>query len=342
MDLAVPAVVERAARTAREFVESYLLSATESGRRRPDGRGALTDLAPVIAASSLAHVTVFRELGRVPAPWGETVSAAGLQFHDLARAGVRDVEAGAVGLALGDPRRRPERDAVGVRATERGDAWELQGVALLPGYVGAFDSLLVAAALAADRRDVGLFFVPGSPAAATSRDPGLIRVVLDRTRAELLQRGEAAWEILLALRRRERLSQIALAVGAAQRAHEASLAAARDATAAKDPLALGQGVQFQVADDAIDLQVAETLALHCATLADAGALSEADLALTRFMVLDAFERIALRAAHVTALFAPAPPPWARFVVDLARSLKAEGGAVELDRRDAALGLLPTA
>jgi hypothetical protein len=88
--------------------------------------------------------------------------------------------------------------------------------------------------------------------------------------------------------------------------------------------------------------VAETLALHCATLADAGALSEADLALTRFMVLDAFERIALRAAHVTALFAPAPPPWARFVVDLSRSLKAEAGAVELDRRDAALGLLPTA
>jgi len=111
------------------------------------------------------------------------------------------------------------------------------------------------------------------------------------------------------------------------------------ATAAKDALALGQGIQFQVADNAIDLQVAETLALHCATLADTGALTDADLSLTRFVVLEAFERVSRRAAHIAGLFAPTPPEWTRFFLDLARRLRLEGGAVELDRREAALGVL---
>jgi len=85
--------------------------------------------------------------------------------------------------------------------------------------------------------------------------------------------------------------------------------------------------------------VAETLALHCATLADTGALTDADLSLTRFVVLEAFERVSRRAAHIAGLFAPTPPEWTRFFLDLARRLRLEGGAVELDRREAALGVL---
>jgi alkylation response protein AidB-like acyl-CoA dehydrogenase len=216
----------------------------------------------------------------------------------------------------------------------------------VPGYLVPVDSLLVAAGLEpspeAGMPEVGAFLVKleSTPRLSPSVEPDVLQVVLDRTSALLVERGEAAWNLLLALRRRERLSQIAMAVGAARQAHESSVALAREATSAKDPLALGQGVQFQVADNAIDLQVAETLALHCAVLADSGALTEADLALTRFMVLEAFERISRRAAHVAGLFASAPPGWTEFVLDLARRLKLVGGPVELDRRQAALGLLP--
>lgn len=329
MDLTLPSEVERAARTIREFVESHLLTPAPPSRLPLP----LAGLAPLVEKSPLAHFAVFRELGRVPAPWAETFRAAGLQFHDLPRAGVKAPEAGLVGLALGDPRRRPDPDALGVQA-DRATTWQLHGVAVVPEYLAPVDSLLIAATLSGDAPDVGVFLATGSF--------GEGGVTLDRTPARLLERGEAAWQLLLALRRRARLSQIALAVGAASRAHELSLAAARQATAAKDPLALGQGIQFQVADDAIDLQMAETLALHSATLAESGALTEADLASTRFMVLEALERIALRAGHIANLFASTTPPWTRFFLELARRLRLEGGAVELDRREAALGLLQSA
>ena len=245
MDLTFLPDVERAARTAREFSESRLLAAVGPGRVGTERPGVLSHLASLVAASAVAHFAVFRELGRVPAPWAETFRAARLQFHALPGAGVSLEEAGLVGLAVGDPRRQPDPEALGVRAGERGGTWELDGMALAPGYLAPADSLLIAAAISGDGQDVGLFLVKASP--------DLLRVALDRIPAHLLERGEAAWHLLLALRRRERLSQIALAVGAAGRAHELSLAAAREATAAKDALALGQGIQFQVADNAIDL-----------------------------------------------------------------------------------------
>lgn len=330
MDLTFPADVEQAARTAREFVESRAAAG-------------LTGLASLVARSPLAHFAVLRELGRAPAPWAETFRAAGLQFHDVARLGVAG-DAGLVGLALGDPRRRPTSETLGVGA-DPGPPPTLHGLAQLPGYLAPVDSILVAAAVAGERPDVGLFLV--SSAAGDSASRGPLGIALNGTPARLLERGEAAWQLLLALRRRERLSQIALAVGAATRANEVALAVAREATAAKDPLALGQGVQFQVADDAIDLQVAETLALHSATLAEAGTLTEAELASTRFMVVEALERIARRAAHVAGLFSTpgataqgvSSEEAAGFFVDLARRLGLEGGAVELDRREAALGVL---
>ena len=324
MDLTFPADVERAARACRDFAESHVQERAAPG-------SALASLASRIAESPLAHFAVLRELGRVAAPWAETFRAAGLQFHDVARFGIEGFEAGLVGLALGDPRRRPAPETLGVRATPTG---QLDGVALVPGYMAPVDSLLIAATLSGDAKDVGVFLATGPF--------GEGAVTLQRTPARVLERGEAAWRLLLAFKRGERLSQIALAVGAASRAHELSLAAAREASAAKDALALGQGVQFQVADDAIDLQVAETLALHSATLAEAGTLGDADLASTRFMVVEALGRIAHRAAHVAGLFASTPPPWTTFFLELARRLRLEGGAVELDRREAALGVLQSA
>lgn len=317
MDLAFPAEVERAARAARELVESR-------------SAAGLAGIASLVSTSPLAHFAVFRELGHVAAPWAETLKSAGLQFHDLGRLGIAD-NAGLVGLALGDARRRPDRAALGVKATPSG---QLDGVAMVPGYLAPVDSLVIAATLPGEAGEVGLFLATGPF--------GEGAVALAATPARLLERGEAAWQVALALKRRERLSQIALAVGAADQAYRASLGLAREATAAKDALALGQGVQFQVADNAIDLQVAETLALHCATLAEAGTLTDADLASTRFMVVEALERIALRAAHIAGLFASPPPPWTPFFLDLARRLRLEGGAVELDRREAALGVLQTA
>ena len=325
MDLTFPADVEQAARTARELVDSNVLERTAP---------ALASLAAVVAESPLAHFAVFRELGRAPVPWAVTLRAAGLQFHDVARLGVAQ-DAGLVGLALGDPRRRPDPSTLGVHADPATCA--LHGTAQLPGYLAPVDSILVAAVVAGERPDVGLFLV--SSEAGDSSAGGPLQIALNGAPARLLERGDAAWRLLLALKRRERLSQIALAVGTATRAHELALAVAREATAAKDPLALGQGVQFQVADDAIDLQVAETLALHCAALAEAGTLTEAELASTRFMVVEALERIARRAAHIAGLFARAQPPWTTFVLETARRLQLEGGAVELDRREAALGVL---
>ncbi len=340
MDLTFPAVVDRAARAARDFVESRFLPVAESGRDGANRRRLSSALASLVTESSLAHFAVFRELGGVAAPWAETFRAADLQFHALADAGVRAEAAGLVGLALGDPRRQPDPEALGVRAGQRGETWELDGMAITPGYLAPVDSLLTAAVISGG--EVGLFLITESPRASTAGGADLVCVDLEGTPAELRERGPGAWPLLLALRRRERLSQIALAVGAAHRAHAGSLDATRAATVVKDPLALGQGIQFQVADNAIDLQVAETLALHGATLADAGTLTDAELASTRFMVLDALERIALRAAHITGVFAATAPPWTAFFVDLARRLKLEGGAVELDRREAALGLLQTA
>jgi alkylation response protein AidB-like acyl-CoA dehydrogenase len=334
MDLSVPAEVAHAAGMTREFVESYLPIA---------GAGmALAELAPMVARSPLAHFAVFRELGRVPAAWAETFRAARLPFHDLSTAGLSVDDPGLLALAIGDPRREAD-DAPGIEARPvPGGAWELHGVARAPGYLAPVDSVLVAARLADEPRDLGLLLVlAASPAPAWSSG-NLLRLPLAATPARLLARGPDAWSCVLRLRRRERLSQIALAVGAATGAHESSLAAAREATAAKDPLALGQGVQFQVADNAIDLQVAETLALHCATLAEAGTLDHATLASTRFVVLDAFARIAERASHVANLFSATPLPWTELFPDLARRLKLEGGAVELDRRQAAHGLLQSA
>jgi alkylation response protein AidB-like acyl-CoA dehydrogenase len=335
MDLSVPAEVAHAAGMTREFVESHL---------RVAGAGvALAELAPMVARSPLAHVAVFRELGRVPAAWAETFRAARLPFHDLSTAGLSADDTGLLALAIGDPRREAGDDALGIEARPtHGGSWELHGVGRAPGYLAPVDSVLVAARLADESRDLGLFLVLAASSAPARSSGDLLRLPLAATPARLLARGPDAWQGVLRLRRRERLSQIALAVGAATCAHESSLAAAREATAAKDLLALGQGVQFQVADNAIDLQVAETLALHCATLAEAGTLDHATLASTRFMVLDAFARIAQRASHVANLFAATPLPWTEFFPDLARRLKLEGGAVELDRRQAARGLLQSA
>jgi len=348
MDLTFPPVVEHAARTAREFVEAHLLPTAESGRRAPDRPRVLSDLASLVAESPLAHFAVFRELGRAPLPWARIFMGAGLPFHDLSRLGGAAHQAGLISLALGDPRRTPDPSTltVGAMASRSHDAtWVLEGVALAPGYLAPVDSLLVGARVEEGRQghegpEAAAFLVRlAASVEPSSMDADLVRVVMDGTPALMVERGEAAWELLRALRRHERLSQIALAVGAAGYAHESSLSAAREATAAKDALALGQGIQFQVADNAIDLQVAETLALHCATLADTGALTDADLSLTRFVVLEAFERVSRRAAHIAGLFAPTPPEWTRFFLDLARRLRLEGGAVELDRREAALGVL---
>jgi hypothetical protein len=318
MDLTYPADVERAARASREFVES----------RAPAG---LATLASLVAASPLAQFAVLRELGQVVAPWAETLRAAGLQLHDLGRLGLDPADAGLVGLALGDPRRRPDPSTLGVTARPSG---HLDGVVAVAGLLAPVDSLVLAATLPDEAGAIGVFHTAGPFGAGT--------VALAGAPARRLERGEAAWALALAAKRQERLAQIALALGAADRASHESLALAREATAVRDALALGQGVQFQVADNAIDLQVAETLGLHCATLAEAGTLTDADLASTRFMVVEALGRIAERAAHVAGLFTSPAPPWTTFVLDLARRLGLEGGALELDRREAALGVLQSA
>ena len=337
MDLTFTPEIERAALTARAFVDER--------PPHPVGPGPLAGLAGLVRESPLAHFVVFRELGRLPASWGEIFPAAGLEFHDLPGAGVSAEGARLTGLVYGDPRRGPEGAALGIDArpsVTHGDTWNLHGVALAPGYLAPVDSLLIAANVPGEVPDVGLFALAKLAERSVAPRHGLLRMELRGTSVRVLARGDQARDFLRGLRRRERLSQIALAVGAAGRAHDESLNAAREATRAKDPLALGQGVQFHVADSAIDLQVAETLALHCATLAEARTLPDATLASTRFMVLDAFARIAQRAAHVATLFAATPPAWSEVFLDLAHRLRLEGGAVELDRRDAARGLLQSA
>jgi alkylation response protein AidB-like acyl-CoA dehydrogenase len=335
MDLSLPAEVAHAAGMTRQFVEPYLAVG------RPGV--AVAELVPLVAQFPLAHFAAFRELGRVPAPWAEIFRAARLPFHDLSVAGLSADDTGLLGLTIGDPRREADDDTLGIEARPtQGGGWELHGVGRAPGYLAPVDSLLAAARLVDAPRDLGLFLVLVTRAAPASSRGDLLGLPLDGAPARLLARGPDAWQRALRLRRRERLSQIALAVGAASHAHEASLAAAREATATRDPLALGQGVQFQIADNAIDLQVAETLALHSFTLAQAGTLDDATLASTRFVVLDAFARIAERAAHVAGLFAATPAAWSECFLDLARRLRLEGGAVELDRRAAARGLLQSA
>lgn len=354
MDLTLPPQAVRAASVARALVES-LPHGTDSFAARPSASVSapsssdLADLAQLVAASPLARFAAFRQLGRSAIPWARLFHAAGLPFHDTSGPGAPPDKAGLISLALGDPRRLPDPATLNVRATPVTDAdgsgWRLHGIALAPGYLTPVDSLIVAATIRTGPEEkaspeVGAFLVKREAPFGPSRpEPGLLRVVLDGTSATRLETGEAAWGWLVALRKRERLSQIALAVGASDRAHELTLAAAREATAAEDPLALGQGVQFQVADNAIDLEVVSALATECAVLAEAGRLTDAHLALTRFMVLEGFERISRRAAHVVGLFAEARPAWTDFFLDLSRALTLEGGAVELDRRQAAAGVL---
>ncbi len=350
MDLTLPPAAARAAEAAGAFVESQLLALDDPAAAGPP-TAALAELEPAMAASPLAHFVVCRQLGRVPLPWARVFRAAGLPFHDGSPLGLTPHGAGLVSLALGDPRRLPDPAALTARAVPvAGDPpdWRLHGVALAPGYLAPPDALIVAASCAAaepgpgqddPEARVGAFLVPLDAALRRSLpEAGMLRAPLEGAPGRLLARGAAAWRHLLALRRRERLAQIGLAVGACQRAHELTIAAVREAGDARDDLAIGQGIQFHVADNAIDLEVAGTLALECAVRAEAGTLTEADLGMARFMVVEALERVSRRAAHAVELFAPVPPAWTGFFIGLARALALEGGALELDRRAAAAGL----
>jgi acyl-CoA dehydrogenase len=244
-------------------------------------------------------------------------------------------------------------------AVRDGDEWVLNGRKwCITGATGAALAIVVAkTGTDAERahRNYSLILVPtDAPGWAVERDPGWMGshapgghpiVTLTDVRvpaANLLGEEGAGFKIAQLRLAGGRLAHAMRWIGLAQRALDLSAQRVLQRKAFGKELARHQGLQFMLADCAMDLYASRLMVLHTAWKVERGLPHRQEVAMTKTFVSEAFGRIADRAVQIHGAAGIATDlPIARIYQD-ARAARIYDGASEVHRMVIARDLLKLA
>jgi 3-oxocholest-4-en-26-oyl-CoA dehydrogenase beta subunit len=254
-------------------------------------------------------VVVLEELGRVvaPVPFLETVVLAAMTVADLGtdeqRArwlpGVIDGSS-VLTAALQEPVADPLTPATTAR--REGEGWRLEGEKVAVPWGPLADAVLVPAATG--QGSVGLFLVAPDVAGltaerteSTNRQPQL-NLSLDGVAGDPLGDPEAGDEGLRVVHRRALAGLCALAVGAFSEAVRITAGYISEREQFGKPIATFQGATLAAADAYIETSGLTLAARSAAWRLAVGRPADDELAIAKFWVADAGQRIAHRCQHL--------------------------------------------
>ena len=233
-------------------------------------------------------------------------------------------------------------------AVRDGDEWVLNGTKwCITGAIGAAFAIVVAKTgtdEAAGHRNYSLILVPcDTPGWEVERDPGwmgshspgghpVIQLRDVRVPVGNLLGGEGeGFKIAQQRLAGGRLAHAMRWIGVAQRALDLSAKRLLERKAFGKELARHQGLQFMIADCAMDLYASRLMTLHTAWKVEQGLPHRQEIAMTKTFVSEAFGRIADRAVQIHGAAGIAKDlPIARIYED-ARAARIYDGASEVHR-----------
>jgi butyryl-CoA dehydrogenase len=215
-------------------------------------------------------------------------------------------------FCLTEPHVGSDASALATRAERRGDAYVLNGVKQFITTGRNADVAIVFAVTdkTAGKKGISAFIVDtatrGYHAARVEEKLGqrasdTAQIVFEDCvvpAANLLGREGEGYRIALANLEAGRIGIAAQAVGMARAAFEAALAYGREREAFGKPVIEHQGLNFKLADMAVDIEAARQLAWHAAALRDAGRPCLVEASMAKLFASEMAERVCSAAIQV--------------------------------------------
>lgn len=257
-----------------------------------------------------------------------------------------------VAFALSEPGAGSDVRAIATKAAPVDGGWSLNGV---KQWITNGPVANIFVVIARDEQKgpeaYTAFIVKGSPEGLTRGKPDekmgftgslTSQLVFDNVvlpeDAVIGERGNG-FEIALSSVNAGRLAVSAGAIGAAKEALRLSIAHARSREAFGGPIAQKQAIQHMLADMAVDVELAETLLLRVAKLADAGAATADKVAMVKLFASEAACRVADSAVQIHGAMGYVKPFSVERIYRDVRLFRIVEGTSEIQRNVIAKSLL---
>lgn len=257
------------------------------------------------------------------------------------------------GFGMSEPNAGSDIGNIQCRAVADGDQYVINGSKLWCTAAQVADLFVVIVRLdpAPGLKGVGIILVPrGTPGFAIGkhielmgfRGTGMAELVFDNCRvpAENLMLPAGRMRELLSVFNADRIAtNPPICLGIAQAAFEAAVKYTQERVQSGRPIAQNQGIQWRLADMAIDLEAARALLYRAAARAEAGTALAIDASITKVFTNEASRRVADQALQLFGAYGLSEEfPMERMLRDV-RTMSIGYGTTEIQRNTIAHEIL---